>query len=129
MKRLLLPLILMSGLAFGQVDSTEVKEEVKQKKSWGKSVWMGVQDAEWRKYNSAHNRAHNKQGGMKRGGMDKRDKRVAMAKRREMHKKRVIRSFVRIVIIGGVAYYVGYTQGQKKHRKGGMKRPYMGDRK
>ena len=40
MKRLLLPLILMSGLAFGQVDSTEVKEEVKQKKSWGKSVWM-----------------------------------------------------------------------------------------
>ena len=110
-------------------DSTEVKEEAKQKKSWGKSVWMGVQDAEWRKYNSAHNRAHNKQGGMKRGGMDKRDKRTAMAKRREMHKKRAIRSFVRIVIIGVVAYYVGYTQGQKKHRKGGMKRPYMGDRK
>jgi hypothetical protein len=103
-------------------DSTEVKEEAKQKKSWGKSVWMGVQDAEWRKYNSAHNRAHNKQGGMKRGGMDKRDK------RREMHKKRVIRSFVRIVVVGGVAYYIGYHQGQ--HKKHPMKRkPYMGDRK
>ena len=25
-------------------DSTEVKEEAKQKKSWGKSVWMGVED-------------------------------------------------------------------------------------
>ena len=119
MKRLLLPLILMSGLAFGQVDSTQVKEEAKQKKSWGKSVWMGVQDAEWRKYNSAHDRAHSKRGGMKRDGMDK---------RREMHKKRAIRSAIRILVVGGVAYYIGYHQGQ--HNKHPMKRkPYMGDRK
>ena len=119
MKRLLLPLILMSGLAFGQVDSTEVKEETKQKKSWGKSVWMGVQDAEWRKYNSAHDRAHSKRGGMKRDGMDK---------RREMHKKRAIRSAIRILVVGGVAYYIGYHQGQ--HNKHPMKRkPYIGDRK
>ena len=108
--------------------ATGVKEEGRQKKSWGKRAWMGLQDAEWKKYNAAHDRAHNKKGGMKRG-VDNRDRRMMMAKRREMHKKRAIRSFVRIVIIGGVAYYVGYTQGQKKHRKGGMKRPYMGDRK
>ena len=130
MKKLLL--LLAFTLPLMAQDSTEVKEEVKQKKSWGKRVWMGVQDAEWKKYNSAHNRAHNKQGGMKRGGIDKRDKRMMMAKRREMRKKRAVRSFVRVVVIGGVAYYVGYRVG-KKHQKDAWNKPkrpyYMGDRK
>ena len=40
-----------------------------------------------------------------------------------MRKKRFWRSAVRVVVIGGVAYYVGYQQGMKKDRKGGMKRP------
>jgi len=115
MKKYLLTLALILPLM--AQDSTEVKEEFTQKKSRAKRVWMGLQDAEWRKYNSAHNRAHDKQGGMKRGGIDKRDKRMVMAKRREMQRKRAIRSFVRIVVIGGVAYYIGYTQGQKKHYK------------
>ncbi len=115
MKKYLLTLALILPLM--AQDSTEVKEEFTQKKSRAKRVWMGLQDAEWRKYNSAHNRAHDKQGGMKRGGIDKRDKRMVMAKRREMQRKRAIRSFVRIVVIGGVAYYIGYTQGQKKHHK------------
>ena len=117
MKKLLMVLALTLPLM--AQDSTEVKEEAKQKKSWGKSVWMGVQDAEWRKYNSAHDRAHSKRGGMKRDGMDK---------RREMHKKRAIRSAIRILVVGGVAYYIGYHQGQ--HNKHPMKRkPFMGDRK
>ena len=115
MKKYLLTLALILPLM--AQDSTEVKEEFTQKKSRAKRVWMGLQDAEWRKYNSAHNRAHDKQGGMKRGGIDKRDKRMVMAKRREIQRKRAIRSFVRIVVIGGVAYYIGYTQGQKKHHK------------
>ena len=115
MRKYLLTLALILPLM--AQDSTEVKEEFTQKKSRAKRVWMGLQDAEWRKYNSAHNRAHDKQGGMKRGGIDKRDKRMVMAKRREMQRKRVIRSFVRIVVIGGVAYCIGYTQGQKKHHK------------
>jgi len=115
MKKYLLTLALILPLM--AQDSTEVKEEFTQKKSRAKRVWMGLQDAEWRKYNSAHNRAHDKQGGMKRGGIDKRDKRMVMAKRREIQRKRAIRSFFRIVIIGGVAYYIGYTQGQKKHHK------------
>jgi len=115
MKKYLLTLALILPLM--AQDSTEVKEEFTQKKSRAKRVWMGLQDADWRKYNSAHNRAHDKQGGMKRGGIDKRDKRMVMAKRREIQRKRAIRSFVRIVVIGGVAYYIGYTQGQKKHHK------------
>ena len=112
MKKYLLTLALILPLM--AQDSTEVKEEVTQKKSRAKRVWMGLQDAEWRKYNSAHNRAHDKQGGMKRGGIDKRDKRMVMAKRREIQRKRAVRSFVRIVVIGGVAYYIGYNQGKKK---------------
>ena len=68
-------------------------------------------------------RAWKQRGDMKRG-----DKRMAMANRKKMHKKRAIRSAVRILVVGGVAYYIGYHQGQ--HEKHGMKRkPYMGDRK
>jgi len=112
MKKYLLTLALILPLM--AQDSTEVKEEFTQKKSRAKRVWMGLQDADWRRYNSAHNRAHKKQGGMKRGGIDKRDKRMMMAKRREIQRKRAVRSFVRIVVIGGVAYYIGYNQGKKK---------------
>ena len=112
-------------------------QEVEVKESTGKKVIRIVQDAEWSKSKSAHQRDHDKKSDMKawkergdkkRGGMEQRKKRMAMAKRKQMHKKRVIRSFVRLVVIGGVAYYIGYHQGQ--HEKHGMKRkPYMGDRK
>lgn len=46
--------------------------------------------------------------------MNRLDKRMMMAKRKEMRKKRFCRSVVRVVVIGGVFYYIGYTQGQKK---------------
>jgi hypothetical protein len=42
---------------------------------------------------------------------------MMMAKRKEMRKKRFWRSVVRVVVIGGVAYYIGYTQGQKNNHK------------
>ena len=49
-------------------------------------------------------------------------------KRAHMRKKRAIRSAVRILVVGGVAYYIGYHQGQ--HNKHPMKRrPGMGDKK
>jgi hypothetical protein len=68
-------------------------------------------------------------GDMRRGGMDQRKKRMAMAKRNKMHKKRAIRSFVRIVVIGGIAYYVGYHQGEKHYKGGWDRKPPMGERK
>ena len=68
-----------------------------------------------------HSKKDWNRGGMKRG-VDKRDKRMMMAKRKKMQRKRFWRSAVRVVVIGGVAYYVGLQQG-KKHRKGGMKKP------
>jgi len=106
-------------------------QEVEVKESVGKKVVRTIQDAEWSKSKSAHQRDHKKNGGMKRGDMKRGDmnKRMAMAKRKKMQKKRAIRSAVRIIVVGGLAYYIGYHQGEK-HFKGGMKRkPYMGDRK
>ena len=100
-------------------------QEAEAKESVGKKVVRTIQDAEWSKSKSAHQRDHKKNGGMKRGDMKRGDmnRRMAMAKRKKMQKKRFWRSAVRIVVIGGIAYYVGLEQG-KKHRKDGkgMKR-------
>jgi len=126
MKKLLLLLALSLPLMAQEVE-VEVKESV------GKKVVRTIQDAEWSKSKSAHQRDHNKNGKMnrvQRSGEDKmQSKRMAMAKRKKMAKKRAFRSAVRIVVIGGIAYYVGLEQG-KKHRKDGkgMKRR-MGDKK
>ena len=60
----------------------------------------------------------------KRMGMER-----ANQDRKKMHKKKAIRSVVRLVVIGGLAYYVGYHQGEK-HFKGGMgMKRRMGDKK
>ena len=68
---------------------------------------------------------HDKKGGWKRGDGRKMEQRK---KRSHMRKKRAIRSVVRIIVVGGVAYYIGYHKGQ--HNKHPMKRkPYMGERK
>ena len=103
-------------------------QEAEAKESVGKKVVRTIQDAEWSKSKSAHQRDHNKNGSGKMKRMNRSDehrimgKRMAMAKRKKMNKKRAIRSAVRVVVIGGVAYYVGLQQG-KKHRKDGMKKP------
>ena len=118
MKKLLLLLVFTLPL---------MAQEAEAKETVGKKVVRIVQDAEWSKSKSAHKRDHDKNGKMKR--MDRSDehrimgKRMAMAKRKKMAKKRAFRSAVRIVVIGGIAYYVGLEQG-KKHRKDGkgMKR-------
>ena len=68
-----------------------------------------------------------KQRGDKRKGMGR-----ANQERKKMHKKRAIRSAVRILVVGGIAYYVGYHQGEKHFKGGmGMKRrpPFAGDKK
>ena len=127
MKKLLLLLAFTLPLMAQEVE-VEVKETV------GKKVVRIVQDAEWSKSKSAHQRDHDKKGGMKRGDMkrgdmEQRNRRMAMAKRKKMQKKRAIRSFVRIIVIGGIAYYVGYHQGEKHYKDGWDKKPPMGDRK
>ena len=58
------------------------------------------------------------------------DRRMVSEKRGKMHKKQQIKNIVRLAVVGGIAYYVGYHEGEK-HFKGGMKRrpPYMGNKK
>ena len=110
-------------------------QEAEVKESVGKKVVRTIQDAEWSKSKSAHQRDHNKNGSGKMKRMNRSDehkmmgKRMAMAKRKKMQKKRAIRSFVRIIVIGGIAYYVGYHQGEKHYKTGWDKKPPMGDRK
>jgi hypothetical protein len=126
MKKLLMILALSLPI---MAQEAEVKESV------GKKVVRTIQDAEWSKSKSAHQRDHNKNGSGKMKRMNRSDehkmmgKRMAMAKRKKMNKKRAIRSFVRIIVIGGVAYYVGYHQGEKHYKNGWDKKPPMGDRK
>ena len=112
MKKLLMILALSLPLMAQEVEVKEVdgKTEVTIKKQHDKKDWD--------------------RGSMKRG-MNKRDKRMAMAKRKKMAKKRAIRSAVRVIVVGGIAYYVGYHQGEKHFKPGmGMKRrPGMGDKK
>jgi len=111
MKKYLLMFAFILPLMAQEVEVKEVdgKTEVTVKKQHDKKKWD--------------------RGSMKRG-MDRRDKRMMMAKRKKMQRKRFWRSAVRVVVIGGVAYYVGYTQGQKhEHKRGWNKKPYMGDRK
>ena len=111
MKKYLLMFAFILPLMAQEVEVKEVdgKTEVTVKKQHDKKKW---------------NRGDMKsRGGMKSRGVDMREKRMMMAQRRKMQKKRAVRSFVRIVVIGGVAYYVGYTQGKKKHDKHGWDKP------
>ena len=58
-------------------------------------------------------------------------KQQILAKRQKMGKKQQIKNVVRLAVIGGLAYYIGYHEGEK-HFKGGMgmkRRPYLGDKK
>ncbi len=111
MKKILMVLALSLPLMAQQVEVKEVdgNTEVTVKKQHDKSDM----------------RAWKQRGDMKRGDGRKMEQRK---KRSTIRKKRAIRSVVRILVVGGVAYYIGYHKGQ--HNKHPMKRkPYMGDRK
>ena len=112
MRKILMVLALSLPLMAQQVEVKEVdgNTEVTVKKQHDKK-------GDW-------NRGDMRRGDMKRGDMAKR-KQMA----RHMKKKRAIRSFVRIVVIGGIAYYVGYHQGEKHYKGGWDRKPPMGDRK
>ena len=118
MKKLFMMLALSLPLMAQEVEVKEVdgKTEVTVKKQHDKS--------DMRSWKQRGDKA-----GMKRSGMDQRKKRMAMANKRKMHKKRAIRSFVRVVVIGGIAYYIGYLHGEKNNKGGWDRKPPMGDRK
>jgi len=94
---------------------TEKEETVPQK------VVRHLQDGEWRKFQAAHRRAHSKRG-------EEHSVR-AVDKRKEMGKKHKIRQAVRLVVVGGLAYYIGYHQGEKHFNGGWDRRKDWDDRK
>ena len=94
-----------------------------KKESTGKKVVRTLQDMEWRKFESAHRRAHSKCG-------EQHSARESMGDRRkEMGKKHKIRQAVRLVVVGGLAYYIGYHQGEKHFNGGWDRRKDWSDRK
>ena len=60
---------------------------------------------------------------------DPKRKEMVVEKRKKMAKKQKIKSMVRLAVVAGVAYYVGYHEGEK-HFKPQMRRRFpMGDKK
>ena len=105
----------------GKETEKEVKEESTGKKSDDTSPFWVVrtlQDMEWRKFEAAHRRAHSKRG-------EHHSARESMG-----DKRKEIRQAVRLVVVGGIAYYIGYHQGEEHFKGGWNKRKYdWGDRK
>ena len=128
MKKLLYLLILMIPLSAQEAKddpfhaSVTEEKEVKEE-STGKKVVRTLQDMEWRKFEAAHRRAHSKRG-------EHHSARELMGgKRKEMGKKHKIRQAVRLVVVGGLAYYIGYHQGEKHFNGGWDRRKDWSDRK
>ena len=115
MKQLLMILALCVPLVAQDVvpeqEEKQDKKNVEQRekrKSFGKRVWMGVQDAEWKKFDAAHRRAHSKRG-------------EQTCKECKKHRSGWVRKAVGIVVVGGIGYYIGVNE-RKHHRKGGHKK-------
>ena len=89
------------------------KAEEDKKESKGAKVVRHLQDADFRKFEAAHRRAHSKRGQPQTYVRDS--------------KRHNWRKAVGYMIVGGLGYYIGTLEQNKKR---GMKRkPYMGDRK
>jgi hypothetical protein len=98
-----------------------VGKETKQEETVPQKVVRHIQDTEWRKFQAAHRRAHSKRG-------EEHSVRV-VDKRKEMGKKHKIRQAVRLVVVGGLAYYIGYHQGEEHFNGGWDRRKDWSDRK
>ena len=96
-----------------EVDKEITKQEQRENTTGG--VVSTLQDWDFRKYEAAHSRAHAK--------MDNNPQRY---KRAQMVREHRTKQWIKNILIGGVAYYVGYKVAQdemKKGRKG--KKPIM----
>jgi hypothetical protein len=115
MKKMILLLALIIPLS--AQDSTKIKE------STGKKVVRTLQDWEWKKFDAAHKRAHMR---------DMKDKKqyVQRERRAQMSRRNRSKQWIKTLVVGGVAYYIGYKVGQDEMKKGHKgKRPmWMPDR-
>ena len=100
-KKFWLLLVIIMTLSLGSTLLGQEKETTTEK------VVTTLQDWDFKKYEAAHKRAHMKMG--EKQGV--RNKRVVM---REQLKKMKTRRLIQNLIIGGVAYYIGYEVGKDK---------------
>ena len=105
MKKMILLLALIIPLS--AQDSTKTKE------STGEKVVRTLQDWEWKKFDAAHKRAHMRDGKQ----YSHRGKRAQMSRRNRS------KQWIKTLVVGGIAYYVGYKVGQDE-----MKKDYKGKR-
>jgi len=119
MKKLFLVLGLSLPLLAQQTETD--KEITKQEQRENRTAGMvrTMQDWDFRKYEAAHSRAHAK--------MDNNPQRY---KRAQMVRQHRTKQWIKNILIGGVAYYVGYKVAQDEMKKGhkGKKPMWMPDR-
>ena len=103
MKKLFLVLGLSLPLLAQQTETD--KEITKQEQRENRTAGMvrTMQDWDFRKYEAAHSRAHAK--------MDKQPQRY---RRAQMVKKHRTRQWIKNLVIGGVAFYIGYEVGKEE---------------
>ena len=111
MKKLIFLLALLIPISAQEVEKEEVKETPTEK------VVRHIQDADFRKFEAAHRRAHSKRG-------------EGHSVRKSKHE---IHWFSKVVVITGagvIGYYIGLNE-RKKSSKSGWNRPgyYWGERK
>jgi|TARA_R110002020_G_scaffold5363_1_gene22430 hypothetical protein len=111
MKKLIFLLALLIPISAQEVEKEEVKETPTEK------VVRHIQDADFRKFEAAHRRAHSKGG-------------EGHSVRKSKHE---IHWFSKVVVITGagvIGYYIGLNE-RKKSSKSGWNRPgyYWGERK
>jgi len=88
-----------------ETDKEITKQEQRENRTGG--VVSTLQDWDFRKYEAAHSRAHAK--------MDNNPQRY---KRAQMVREHRTKQWIKNILIGGVAYYVGYKVAQDEMKKG-----------
>jgi len=98
-----------------QLSAQEVEETT------GEKVVKTIQDWDFKKYEAAHKRAHMKMN-QKQGVQNR--QRAMKQNRKKMRTRRLIQTLV----VGGLAYYIGYEVGKDEminKKKEGGKKPIM----
>ncbi len=91
------------------------------KETTGEKVVKTIQDWDFKKYEAAHKRAHMKMN-QKQGVQNR--QRAMKQNRKKMRTRRLIQTLV----VGGLAYYIGYEVGKDEminKKKEGGKKPIM----
>ena len=88
-----------------ETDKEITKQEQRENRTGG--VVSTLQDWDFRKYEAAHSRAHAK--------MDNNPQRY---RRAQMVREHRTKQWIKNILIGGIAYYVGYKVAQDEMKKG-----------